>query len=316
VLNWLRRPKYGTLQRREMPAGIWAKCPRCTALIYRKELDRNLRVCPKCGYHHRLSAEERLAVTLDEDSFVEFDADLTSADPLAFTGYTQKLEEARQKTGRAEAVLWGEGQIEGRRTAVAALDFHFMGGSMGSAVGELVARAAEHARTHSLPLVIFSASGGARMQEGVLSLMQLAKTSAAVGRLHDAGLPYLSIMCDPTTGGVTASFAFLGDVVLAEPGALIGFAGRRVIEQTIRKKLPDDFQTAEFCLQKGFIDKVVPRAEMRSTLGALLRYFGAPRVEPRPDVGRRRADVDAAPAQGEGAPAEGSETATRSPERP
>ncbi|HEY6103804.1 MAG TPA: acetyl-CoA carboxylase, carboxyltransferase subunit beta [bacterium] len=284
MLNWLRRPKYGTLQRREMPAGIWAKCPRCNNLIYRKELDRNLRVCPKCGYHHRLSAEERLAATLDEDSFVEFDADLTSADPLAFAGYTQKLEEARQKTGRGEAVLWGEGRIEGRRTTVAALDFHFMGGSMGSAVGELVARAAEHAQAKALPLVIFSASGGARMQEGVLSLMQLAKTSAAVGRLHDAGLPYLSIMCDPTTGGVTASFAFLGDVVLAEPGALIGFAGRRVIEQTIRKKLPDDFQTAEFCLQKGFIDMVVPRAEMRSTLAALLGYFGAPRVEPRPET--------------------------------
>ena len=284
MLNWLRRPKYGTLQRREMPAGIWAKCPRCSNLIYRKELDRNLRVCPKCGYHHRLSAEDRLAVTLDEDSFVEFDADLTSADPLAFTGYTQKLEEARQKTGRGEAVLWGEGQIEGRRTTIAALDFHFMGGSMGSAVGELVARAAEHARAQALPLVIFSASGGARMQEGVLSLMQLAKTSAAVGRLHDAGLPYLSIMCDPTTGGVTASFAFLGDVVLAEPGALIGFAGRRVIEQTIRKKLPDDFQTAEFCLQKGLIDMVIPRAEMRATLAALLGYFGAPRVEPGPET--------------------------------
>jgi acetyl-CoA carboxylase carboxyl transferase subunit beta len=305
VLNWLRRPKYGTLQRREIPAGIWAKCPRCSNLIYRKELDRNLRVCPKCGYHHRLSAEDRVAVTLDEDGFVEFDADLTSADPLAFAGYREKLEEAREKTGRAEAVLWGEGSIEGRRATIAALDFHFMGGSMGSAVGELVARAAEHARTHALPLVIFSASGGARMQEGALSLMQLAKTSAAIGRLHDAGLPYLSIMCDPTTGGVTASFAFLGDVVLAEPGALIGFAGRRVIEQTIRKKLPDDFQTAEFCLQKGLIDMVVPRAEMRSILAALLSYFGAPRIEGRAKAGSE-------PAQ-----AEGTEPVTApSPEEP
>jgi len=288
-----------------MPAGIWAKCPRCSNLIYRKELDRNLRVCPKCGYHHRLSAEERLAVTLDEDSFVEFDADLTSADPLGFAGYAQKLEEAREKTGRGEAVLWGEGRVQGRRAVVAALDFYFMGGSMGSAVGEMVARAAERAHAQALPLIIFSASGGARMQEGVLSLMQLAKTSAAVGRLHGAGLPYLSVMCDPTTGGVTASFAFLGDVVLAEPGALIGFAGRRVIEQTIRKKLPDDFQTAEFCLQKGLIDMVVPRGEMRPTLAALLAYLGAPQVEPP-------APSRAAP----GAAGEEESAAVPAPERP
>jgi len=285
VLNWLRRPKYGSLQRREMPAGIWAKCPRCSNLIYRKELERSLRVCPKCTYHHRLSAEERLAITLDEDGFVEFDGSLTSADPLSFVGYAQKLEEARQKTGRPEAVIWGEGTIEGWRTVAAALDFYFMGGSMGSAVGEKVTRAAERAREARLPLIIFSASGGARMQEGVLSLMQLAKTSAAVGRLHDAGLPYVSIMCDPTTGGVTASFAFLGDVILAEPGATIGFAGRRVIEQTIRRKLPDDFQTAEFCLHKGLIDMVVARSEMRRTLAGLLAFFGGPRLEkPVPEV--------------------------------
>ncbi len=262
-----------------MPSGIWAKCPRCANLIYRKELERNARVCPKCNYHHRLSAEHRLAITMDADSFIEHDAGLTSANPLEFAGYSEKLEEARAKTGRAEAMLWGEGAIEGRRAVVGALDFYFMGGSMGSTVGEKVARAAEAARERALPLVIFSASGGARMQEGVLSLMQLAKTSAAVGRLHDAGLPYLSVMCDPTTGGVTASFAFLGDVILAEPGAMIGFAGRRVIEQTIRRKLPAEFQTAEFCLQKGLIDMVVPRAEMRRTLAALLGYLGAPRVE-------------------------------------
>jgi len=280
VLNWLRRPKYGSLQpRREMPAGIWAKCPRCNNLIYRKELERNLRVCPRCAYHHRLSAEERLAITLDEGSFTEFDAGLTSADPLGFVDYPQKLEEARQRTGRAEAVVWGEGAVDGWRTVIAALDFAFMGGSMGSAVGEKVARAAEHARAQALPLVVFSASGGARMQEGALSLMQLAKTSAAVGRLHDAGLPYVSVMCDPTTGGVTASFAFLGDIIIAEPGALIGFAGRRVIEQTIRRKLPEDFQTAEFCLQKGLIDMVVPRLELRRTLASLLAFFGGPRLE-------------------------------------
>ncbi|MDR7507798.1 MAG: acetyl-CoA carboxylase, carboxyltransferase subunit beta [Armatimonadota bacterium] len=280
MLNWLRRPKYGSLQRREMPAGLWARCPRCQKLVYRKELERHLRVCPRCGYHHRLSAAERLEITLDPGSFREYDAGLTSTDPLAFEGYAAKLAEARARTGRAEAVLTGEGTIEGWRAVVGALDFFFMGGSMGSAVGEKVARAAERARESRLPLIVFSASGGARMQEGVLSLMQLAKTGAAVGRLHDAGIPYISVLCDPTTGGVTASFAFLGDVILAEPGALIGFAGRRVIEQTIRRRLPDDFQTAEFCLQKGLIDMVVPRAEMRSTLARLLSFFGAPRAAP------------------------------------
>src|SRR5256885_2511455 len=259
-----------------MPAGIWAKCPRCRNLIYRKELERNLKVCPKCAYHHRLSAVERLEITLDENSFREYDADLTSTDPLGFENYPAKLSEARAKTDQAEAVITGEGTIDGRQTIIGALDFHFMGGSMGSAVGEEVARAAERSDEPRLPLVIFSASGGARMQEGVLSLMQLAKTSAAIRRIHDAGPPYLSVMCDPTTGGVTASFAFLGDVILAEPGALIGFAGRRVIEQTIRRKLPDDFQTAEFVLEHGLIDAIVPRGELRATLGRLLRLCGAP----------------------------------------
>jgi acetyl-CoA carboxylase carboxyl transferase subunit beta len=256
-----------------MPAGIWAKCPRCNNLIYRKELDRNLRVCPKCGYHHRLSAEERVAVTLDEDSFVEFDADLTSADPLAFAGYTQKLEEAREKTGRAEAVLWGEGHIEGRRTTIAALDFNFMGGSMGSAVGELVARAAEHARTQALPLVIFSASGGARMQEGLLSLLQMAKTSAALAALAAERLPFISVQTDPTTGGVSASLAMLGDVNIAEPKALIGFAGPRVIQQTVRETLPEGFQRSEFLLDHGAIDMILDRRDLRERIASLLRIL-------------------------------------------
>jgi len=285
VFNWLRRPKYGSLQRREMPAGLWQKCPRCGKLIYRKELERNLKVCPKCAYHHRLSAKERLAVTLDEDSFEEFDSGVASTDPLEFAAYPDKLADAQRKTGLMEAILTGEGVIDGRRAVVGALDFYFMGGSMGSAVGEKFTRAAERARERRLPLVKFSASGGARMQEGVLSLMQLAKTSAAVGRLHEAGLPYLSVMCDPTTGGVTASFAFLGDLIIAEPGAMIGFAGRRVIEQTIRRKLPDDFQTAEFCLQRGLIDMVVPRADLRPLLGRLLGYFTAPPAQPQATVG-------------------------------
>ena len=286
MLNWLRHPKDGTPT---APSSIWAKCPRCRKLVYRKELDRNLRVCPKCNYHHRLTAVERLQFTLDENSFQERDATLTSGDVLGFEGYPARLSEARKKTGQPEAILTGEGTIEGRRTIIGALDFFFMGGSMGATVGEKVARAAERARDQRLPLLLFSASGGARMQEGVVSLMQLAKTSAAVRRLHEAGVPYLSVMCDPTTGGVTASFAFLGDVILAEPGALIGFAGRRVIEQTIRRKLPDEFQTAEFCLQKGLIDMVVPRGELRPTLARLLTFFGAPKVAVRLPTAAERA---------------------------
>ncbi|MGH2405000.1 MAG: acetyl-CoA carboxylase, carboxyltransferase subunit beta, partial [bacterium] len=254
-------------------------------VIYHRELERSLRVCPKCGLHNRLSAEDRLAITLDENSFVELDAALTSGDPLRFDGYREKLAEARAKTGNADAAIIGIGTVEGYRTAVGALDFAFMGGSMGSVVGEKVTRIAERALATRLPLVMFSASGGARMQEGALSLMQLAKTSAAIARLHDARLPYVSVMCDPTTGGVTASFAFLGDVILAEPGALIGFAGRRVIEQTIRRTLPENFQTAEFCLEHGLIDMVVPRAQMRPTLARLLRFFGAPYVEPEVAAG-------------------------------
>lgn len=275
---WLRRPKYGTMQRREMPAGLWAKCPRCKNLIYQKELERNLQVCPRCSYHHRLSSTERIAITLDEGSFTEFDASLTSVDPLGFAGYPDKLEEARRKTGRPEAAIAGAGTIDGFRTVVTALDFFFMGGSMGSVVGEKVARATERAVEERLPLITFSASGGARMQEGALSLMQLAKTSAAVARLHAERLPYISVMCDPTTGGVTASFASLGDVILAEPEALIGFAGRRVIEQTIGRRLPDRFQTAEFCLEHGLIDMIVPREQLRTRLAQLLQFFGARRA--------------------------------------
>lgn len=276
MLKWLRRPKYRTIERRDVPDGVWAKCPKCGATVYQRDLARNAKVCPACGFHHRLTAEERLLFTVDDGSFEETHAALTSGDPLQFDGYREKLEEARDKTGGTDAVIVGLGQIEGSRTAVAALDFSFMGGSMGSVVGEKVTRIAESARAERLPLVIFSASGGARMQEGALSLMQLAKTSAGISRLQDARLPFLSVMCDPTTGGVTASFAFQGDVILAEPGALIGFAGRRVIEQTIRRKLPEDFQTAEFCLKHGLIDMVVPRTEMRAALGRLLRFFGAP----------------------------------------
>ena len=279
MLNWLSRPKVASSGRREIPAGLWIKCPRCAGLIYRRELERAYRVCPKCGYHHRLSAAERLALVLDAGSFREFDGHLAPADPLRFVDekpYPRRVDDAQRRTSMPEAVLTGTGTIEGAGLVAAAMEFGFLGGSMGSVVGEKIARAAERATETQTPLVVFSASGGARMQEGTLSLMQMAKTSVALARLSDAGVAFLSVLCDPTTGGVAASFAFQGDVVLAEPGALIGFAGRRVIEQTIRQKLPEGFQTSEFVLEHGLIDGIVPRADLRATLARLLRLCGAP----------------------------------------
>jgi acetyl-CoA carboxylase carboxyl transferase subunit beta len=249
--------------------------------VYRKELERNLRVCPRCGYHHRLSAPDRLAMVLDAGSFVEYDEGLVPEDPLGFVDekpYPVRVDQAQRQTGLPEAIVTGTGAIEGRKAVVGAMDFGFLGGSMGAVVGEKVARSAERAGELRWPLVLFSASGGARMQEGALSLLQLAKTSVALGRLADAGIPALSVLCDPTTGGVAASFAFQGDMIIAEPGALIGFAGRRVIEQTIRQKLPAGFQTAEFLLEHGLIDAIVPRGDLRSTLGRLLRLCGAPQA--------------------------------------
>ncbi|MDR5683325.1 MAG: acetyl-CoA carboxylase, carboxyltransferase subunit beta [Armatimonadota bacterium] len=274
MLNWLRRPKYNAVERRELPAGLWVKCPKCAQLVYRKELERNLKVCPKCGHHHRISGPERLALIVDEGTFEEWDAELASTDPLGFPNYARRYQEVRQRTGRNDAVITGEGLILRVRVAAAFMDFEFFGGSMGSVVGEKVTRMFERAVARGLPVVTFSASGGARMQEGALSLMQLAKTSAAVQRLHDARLPFVSVLCDPTTGGTSASFAMLGDVHIAEPGALIGFAGARVIEQTIRQKLPEGFQTAEFLLQHGMIDRIVPRAELKDAVADLLQLLG------------------------------------------
>jgi len=262
-----------------MPAGLWTKCPRCANLVYRRELERNLRVCPRCGYHHRLSASDRLALVLDRGSFEEADQGLVPEDPLGFTDekpYPARVEEAQRRTGQPEAVMTGTGTIEGARAVVGAMEFGFMGGSLGSVVGEKIARSAERAHAHRLPFVLFVASGGARMQEGTLSLLQMAKTSVALGRLADAGIAFISVLCDPTTGGVAASFAFQGDVILAEPGALIGFAGPRVIEQTIRQKLPEGFQTAEFLLEHGLVDGIVPRADLRAALARLLRLTNAP----------------------------------------
>ena len=278
MLNWIRRPDPSG-GRRDVPAGLWSKCPRCATLVYRKELERKLRVCPRCSYHHRLSAADRLTLVLDEGSFQEHDEGLVPDDPLGFVDeqpYPARIEEAQRRTGVPEAIITGTGAIEGRGAVVGAMEFGFLGGSMGAVVGEKVARSAERAGERRWPLVLFSASGGARMQEGALSLMQLAKTSVAVGRLSEFGIAFISVLCDPTTGGVAASFAFQGDVILAEPGALIGFAGRRVIEQTIRQKLPDGFQTAEFVLEHGLIDAIVPRGDLRTTLGRLLRLCGAP----------------------------------------
>jgi acetyl-CoA carboxylase carboxyl transferase beta subunit len=279
VLNWIRRPKYASTERRDVPAGLWTKCPRCAALVYHKELERSLRVCPRCNYHHRLSAADRLAVVLDEGTFVEQDEGLVPEDPLRFVDekpYPARVDDAQRRTGLPEAIITGTGTIEGRRAVVGSMEFGFLGGSMGAVVGEKVARSAERAGSLRSPLIVFSASGGARMQEGALSLLQMAKTSVALGRLSDAGVPFISVLCDPTTGGVAASFAFQGDVILAEPGALIGFAGRRVIEQTIKQKLPDGFQTSEFLLEHGLIDAIVPRSDLRATLGRLLRLVGAP----------------------------------------
>lgn len=255
-------------------------CPRCGSHYREDELARALRVCAQCGHHFPVGARERIAQLVDEGSFVEEDADLRSADPLGFFDlrpYTERLVEAEMSTGLGDAIVCGRASIEGSECRLAVMDFAFMGGSMGSAVGEKFARACESAGAARVPLVSVSASGGARMQEGILALMQLPKTIAAVEELHDRGGALLSVLTHPTTGGVLASFASLGDVVLAEPGALMSFAGPRVVAQTTREKLPDDFGLAESNFRFGHVDAIVPRAELRSTLARLLRLFGAPR---------------------------------------
>lgn len=252
---------------------MWVKCPQCGEILYHKDIAKNLKVCQKCNYHFRLTAQERLQFTLDEGSFKEFDRDLVADNPLNFPGYEEKLVATREATGLMEAIVTGEGTIGGYPVVIGVLDSRFIMGSMGAAVGEKLARAAEAALARRLPLLVFVASGGARMQEGVVSLMQMAKTAAALEALGRAGVPYISVLTDPTTGGVAASFGMLGDVILAEPGALIGFTGPRVIEQTIRQKLPEGFQRAEFLLERGMLDMVVHRKQMRSVLTRLLRWY-------------------------------------------
>lgn len=253
----------------------WVKCARCKELVYRKEWDALLRVCPRCNYHQRLRAAERIAITADEGSFREHDAELVSADPLAFPDYGDKIRSTVDRTELPEAIVTGEATIGGHPVHLGVLDFHFRAGTMNPAVGEKVTRAMERAVADRRAVVMFVASGGARVEEGLHSLMQMAKTCAAVGRLRDAGVPYLVVLTDPSLAGTMASYASLGDVILAEPGALIGFTGRRVIEQTLRIALPDDFQTAEYHLAHGQVDLVVERVRLRPTLIHLLRWFGS-----------------------------------------
>ena len=253
-----------------VPANTEETCKSCGQPVLRRDLVKNRYVCPLCGYHHPVGAYYRLSLILDEGSFKELDADLVSNDPLSFPGYEAKLDGARRRTGLGEAVVTAVGRIDGIRVAAGVLDSRFFMGSMSAALGEKVTRLVEYADKNKLPLILFSASGGARMQEGILSLMQMAKTSAAVERFSEHGGLYISVMTHPTTGGVTASFASLGDITLAEPGALIGFAGPRVIEQTIGQKLPEGFQRAEYLEEHGFVDQIVPRKQMRAVLAQLL----------------------------------------------
>ncbi|MDT8422597.1 MAG: acetyl-CoA carboxylase, carboxyltransferase subunit beta [Desulfuromonadales bacterium] len=259
-----------------MPEGLWTKCKNCNEIIYSKEIERNLNVCPKCTYHFRISARERIELTVDAGSFVEMDAAMESTDFLNFKDakkYKDRIKAAVKKSGGGDAVICGEGTIHGVPAILAVFDFGFMGGSMGAVVGEKITRAIERGLENRAPVLIFSSSGGARMQESILSLMQMAKTSAALAKLKAAGIPFLSILTDPTTGGVTASFAMLGDLNIAEPRALIGFAGPRVIEQTIRQKLPEGFQRSEYLLEHGMVDMIIPRAEMKERLAQILRVF-------------------------------------------
>ncbi|AZB43912.1 acetyl-CoA carboxylase carboxyltransferase subunit beta [Bacillus sp. FJAT-42376] len=269
-----KKKKYASIPseqtRQDVPEGIMTKCPNCKKILLTKELNKNLKVCVNCEYHIQMNAKERIKSLFDEQSFKEYDADMISENPLHFPDYQEKLEKDRKKTSQNEAVVTGEGTIDGLRTVVAVMDASFRMGSMGSVVGEKITRAVEQAKEKKLPFIIFTASGGARMQEGVLSLMQMAKTSSALKLFSNEGGLAISVMTHPTTGGVSASFASLGDYNLAEPGALIGFAGRRIIEQTIREELPEDFQTAEFLLKHGQLDSVVSRLQLKETLARIL----------------------------------------------
>jgi acetyl-CoA carboxylase carboxyl transferase subunit beta len=283
-MSWFKRdkaddeklPRVGDSERKVRTEGLWQKCEGCRQIIWKKDLEANWQVCPKCGAHSRIDACTRLRLLLDDADYIRYDADLRSSDPLGFIDskpYSARLESMQQATSLSDALIAAEGRLCGRRVQMCAMEPRFIGGSMGSVVGEMIMRAIERSIAREQPLIIVSASGGARMQEGAVSLMQMAKISAGLMRLDEARLPYLSVLTDPTTGGVTASYAMLGDLNIAEPGALIGFAGPRVIEQTIRQKLPEGFQRSEFLLKHGMLDAVVPRLEMKQYLATALKFF-------------------------------------------
>ncbi len=277
---WFRKKKAVTTtpveKKVQMPEGVWTKCKNCQEIIYAKEIERNLNVCPKCDYHFRITARERIDLVIDKDTFVEMDTNLRSIDFLDFKDskkYKDRIKAAVKKSGDGDAVICGTGELNGLPVVAAVFDFSFMGGSMGSVVGEKITRAIEKGLETNAPVMVFSSSGGARMQESILSLMQMAKSSAALAKLKAAGIPFISVLTDPTTGGVTASFAMLGDLNIAEPRALIGFAGPRVIEQTIRQTLPEGFQRSEYLLEHGMVDMIVSRREMKEKLSQVLTIF-------------------------------------------
>ncbi len=302
-MAWFKKPRKpikATTKESRVPEGLWVKCPSCGRAIYNKELTESEKVCDKCGHHFRMSAAERLKLLFDAGAWTEHDAGLKSTDPLKFTDtkpYRARLESSIKASGLNDAIIVGSGTVDGIPTVIASMEYGFIGGSMGVVVGEKITRGAELALSMRAPFIIVSCSGGARMMEGALSLMQMAKISAALGRLDRAGLPFLSILTDPTTGGVTASFAMLGDLNIAEPKALIGFAGPRVIEQTIRQKLPPGFQRAEFLIEKGFLDLVVDRREMKATIARSLRVMmGLPPGTPTAQAPAPPASTEAAAA--------------------
>ena len=285
-MAWFKKPKtpLQAADRRELPGDVWEKCPSCGEILYREKLRENWKVCPVCGYHLRLPAEEYVALLIDEGTEVEHDRQLRSGDPLGFVDlkpYPERLVQAERKTGQHDALIAVSGQLTEIPVQLAVMNFAFIGGSMGSVVGEKIARAGLRSLESRSPLIVVSASGGARMMEGIFSLMQMAKTSAVLSQLDEEGIPYVSLLTDPTTGGVTASYAMLGDVNLAEPGALIGFAGPRVIEQTIKQELPEGFQTSEFLLEHGMLDGIVDRRNLKQEISRLLRHMlGLPAMEP------------------------------------
>jgi len=279
-MAFFSKPSYSTItyqKKKDIPKGLWTKCPLTGEIIYHKDLEKNLQVVPSSGYHFPINARARISSLMDEGSFVEEDNNIRPTDPLSFSAngaaYIKKLAENQAKTKEFDAVVCGVGTIEGIQTRIAVMDFRFLGGSLGSVVGEKITRTIEKAADEGSALILVSSSGGARMHEGILSLMQMAKTSAALAKLSKAGLPYISVLTNPTTGGVTASFATLGDLILAEPGALIGFAGPRVIKETIQQDLPEGFQTAEFLMSAGLIDQIVPRTEMRKRIAFFLKVY-------------------------------------------